>query len=119
MSKTKEIVCIACPIGCHLKAILQDNENITVSGNKCKRGEAYAKEEVVVPKRIVTAVVKTNSSKIPYLPVKVTGPIPKENIAELLNIIYKMEAELPVKSGDPLINDYNNLGIDVVFTRSA
>ncbi len=119
MSKTRELICIACPIGCHLKAVIKDDENITVTGNKCNRGDAYAKEEVVAPKRIVTAVVKTNSGKVPYLPVKITGPILKEKIQELLKAIYQMEAELPVKSGAPLIKDYNNLGIDVVFTRSA
>ena len=117
MSETKELICIACPIGCHLKAV-KDVE-ITVTGNKCSRGEAYAKEEVVAPKRIVTAVVKINSDKTPYLPVKITGPILKEKIPELLKTIYKMEAELPVKAGDLLIKNYNSLGIDIVFTRSA
>jgi CxxC motif-containing protein len=113
----KKLVCIACPIGCSLEAVIGNNGDITVTGNKCKRGEAYAKEEVVAPKRVVTAVVKTNSKKIPYISVKSTCPVPKENIAELLKKIYSMTAELPVSCGDLLLKDFK--GIDVVFTKSA
>lgn len=119
MSETKKLICIACPIGCRLNAEIEGNENITVTGNKCSRGEAYGKEEVVAPKRIVTAVVRSDSEKYPYIPVKITSAIPKENIEELLNTIYSMKALLPVKSGEPLIKNYKGLGIDVVFTRSA
>ena len=37
-SMLKEMVCITCPIGCHL-TIRQDGEEIEVSGNTCPRGK--------------------------------------------------------------------------------
>ena len=34
----KELICICCPMGCHLSV---DIENKKVNGNTCKRGEVY------------------------------------------------------------------------------
>ena len=41
----KELICITCPMSCHLKAVLENDEVVSVSGNTCPRGEAYAKKE--------------------------------------------------------------------------
>ena len=38
----KEMICIVCPRGCHLKV----NDNNEVSGNFCPRGAKYAIEEI-------------------------------------------------------------------------
>ena len=34
----KELICISCPMGCHLKV---DTDKLEVAGNTCKRGEVY------------------------------------------------------------------------------
>ena len=47
MEKIK-LTCIECPMGCDMTATI-DNGLITVVGNTCKRGELYAKNEVVCP----------------------------------------------------------------------
>ena len=39
----KEIICIVCPNGCTLN-VEKNGEEITVTGNKCKRGEEFAGE---------------------------------------------------------------------------
>lgn len=114
----KEMICISCPIGCHMSAEFSNPEDIIVTGNKCKRGEMYAKEEVFSPKRVITAVVKCNSEKIPYIPVKTNKSILKEHIKPLLRAIYDLEVKLPVKIGDKVIANFNNTGVDVVITRS-
>ena len=53
----REMICISCPIGCHLTAEWENEETITISGNKCNRGEIYGREEILAPKRVVTATV--------------------------------------------------------------
>lgn len=112
----KEYICIACPIGCHLELKDEDGE-IEVSGNKCPRGDKYAREEYVAPKRVVTATCKTSGGEI-RIPVKTTGAILKEHIPTLLEDLYKLEVELPVERNFVLFSNYKDSGVDVVTTRS-
>ena len=50
----KEIICITCPKGCHLKV---DEETFAVSGNACPRGAVYGANELRSPVRVVTSTV--------------------------------------------------------------
>ena len=50
----KNLTCIGCPLGCALKVTI-DGENVTVTGNTCKRGADYGAKEVTHPMRIVTS----------------------------------------------------------------
>ena len=36
----RNLTCIGCPLGCALKVTI-DAENVTVTGNTCKRGADY------------------------------------------------------------------------------
>ena len=112
---TKKIICISCPIGCEITATKLDDGYI-ISGNKCARGESYAKEELLSPKRVVTATCQTNSIRYPRLPVKTDKPVPKELIFNLIKEIYKIEVNVPIKSGTPVIKNFNNLNINVIAT---
>jgi CxxC motif-containing protein len=115
----KEYICIACPIGCHLKLNIDSDKNMNVSGNKCKRGEAYAIEEFSEPKRVVTATCAIGLKNMERLPVKTTKPILKEHISPLLDEIYALKLSSPVKRGQTVITNFRNTGIDVVAARSA
>ena len=55
----KELICIECPKGCHLKI----DDELNVTGNTCPRGKVYAVNEMTCPKRIVTSTVVINSNK--------------------------------------------------------
>ena len=54
--EVRELICIGCPLGCPL-TVRMEGEQIEVSGNTCKRGEDYAKKEVLHPARTVTSSV--------------------------------------------------------------
>ena len=73
-----ELTCIVCPQGCRI-SVEQKESEVLVSGNGCKRGEVYAREEVVAPKRVLTSVVSIKNTK-KLLPVKTATAIPKEKI---------------------------------------
>ncbi len=111
-----EMVCISCPIGCRLTVKLE-GETVTVAGNKCPRGEVYGTEEMLSPRRVVTATVATGSPSIPRLPVRTTGALPKENIDELLNRAYRLTVAPPVTKGQVIIRDIMGTGIDLVSSR--
>lgn len=120
---TKEIICISCPIGCHLSVSYRDSENIQaediqVENNKCSRGIIYGQEEILAPKRVVTATCAVKSVKMGRIPVKTTGALLKAYINPLLEDLYKTELTPPVSTGDIIVENFMNSGIDVVATRS-
>lgn len=120
---THEMVCIVCPIGCRLKVDVKEKPGsepeVSVSGNKCPRGEAYAIEEVLAPKRTVTATCRVlGAHHVRRLPVKTSAPLPVEHIDELLSHLYSMKLEAPVSVGDMIVEDVGGTGINVLATRS-
>ena len=48
----RELICIGCPMGCPLTVQLEDGEILSITGQTCKRGEVYARNEVTNPTRI-------------------------------------------------------------------
>lgn len=77
--EVRELTCIGCPLGCPL-TVRMDGSEISVSGNTCKRGEDYAKKEVVNPTRIVTSSVHVAGGEITMVSVKTKQDIPKNKI---------------------------------------
>ena len=112
----RELVCIACPIGCRLVVTTDPSAETTVTGNRCQRGEAYGQEEVLAPKRILTAVVPTDSARFPCAPVRTDHAIRREKVSTLLADLYGRRVTLPVHEGQVLIEDFD--GARVVFTRT-
>lgn len=81
----QKLTCIICPVGCQMTVNIEDNGNISVLGNTCKRGEAYAKSECTNPVRMVTSTIKTNDGTI--VPVKTDKAIPKDMVFECMKKI--------------------------------
>lgn len=106
--------CIMCPLGCDLE-IKEENGNISVAGHTCKKGEVYGKEEFTSPKRVVTALIKTNTGKLKS--VKTDKPIDKGRIFELLELIKNTTVPDSLKIGDAAVK--NALGLcNIVITRA-
>ena len=102
----KELTCIVCPIGCHLCAeVNEKNEVISVSGNTCPRGKAYAEAELTHPTRTLTTTVAVDGREGVMLPVKTDKPISKENLLAAMEILRSVRASLPVKVGDVVLAD--------------
>ena len=111
-------VCISCPLGCRLTVTWEDENDITVKGNKCAKGESYAQEEILAPKRVVTATVRAATGADRRLPVKTSSPLLKEHIPALLTELYRMDFKPPIKCGDVLLRNFEGTGVDLVATRS-
>lgn len=99
----RELTCICCPMGCKITAELNGGQIVSISGNTCKRGEEYAKNECTNPLRTVTSTVMTKNG-VP-LPVKTDRAIPKDKIFECMKIINGATAVTPVKTGDVIVKD--------------
>jgi len=113
-----ELVCIACPIGCRLTVERKAEGEISVSGDRCPKGEVYGREEMLSPKRVVTAVVRTDSPTFPYIPVRTDKPLPRALVSELVGDLARQLVRLPAVRGTVLIEDYRGSGVNVVTTRS-
>ncbi len=115
----KQLICINCPLGCHLEVDDSDKENIKVTGNTCPRGKVYAISEVTAPKRVVTGSVPVANGDVLRVSVKTASPIPKEKIFDCLREIKATRAVAPVHIGDVICSNVCNTGVDVVATRNA
>ena len=71
--KIRELTCIGCPMGCQLRATLEDGVVTAVTGNTCPRGDAYARKECVHPERTVTGTVRVLGGLLPVVPVRTQG----------------------------------------------
>ncbi|MCT4566363.1 MAG: DUF1667 domain-containing protein [Maledivibacter sp.] len=115
--QTKEMVCIVCPIGCHIK-VSKDGDDYNVVGNNCPRGREYGIKELTNPTRVLTTTVKVKGGILNRLPVKTREAISKDKIFECMEIINFTETEAPVSIGDVIIEDMLGTGVDVVASRS-
>ncbi len=113
--REKELTCIVCPMGCTLHAEIDDDGNIlSVCGNTCPRGAAYAKAELTHPTRTLTSTVRLQNRDA-LLPVKTDRPISKEKMADAMKILRTVSACAPVHIGDVIL--HNLLGeADLVAT---
>ncbi len=114
----QEMICISCPLGCRLSLYKDEKEELTVTGNKCKRGVVYAEEEFYSPKRVVTCTCRAESMVLPRLPVRTTTALPKEHIDELLKAAYELTVKPPVSCGQVLIEDFNGTGVNLIASMS-
>ncbi len=114
----KEMTCIVCPNGCRLRVGEKDGE-ITVEGNRCKRGIEFAVSEMTNPVRTISSTVATVFPEFPVLPVKVSKAIPKSKIFDVMKEINKVTVVAPVGAGDVVIADVLGLDADIVASSNV
>ncbi len=112
------ITCINCPMGCRMTVGVENGEVVSVSGNTCKRGDTYARQEVTAPVRMVTAVVPVRGSAMP-VSVKTREPIPKKDIPACMAALRALRLTAPVKAGETVLADVCGSGVDVIATKSV
>ena len=105
-------------MGCRMRAKTENGEVVCVTGFACKRGDAYAREELIAPRRMVTALVRVKGRQEP-LPVKSERPLPKELVFEALAALRAIEVELPVEAGGVVLANALGTGVDFIATASC
>lgn len=116
--ETRELICIGCPLGCPLTVRI-DGENVEVSGNTCKRGDDYARKEVLSPTRIVTSSVHIKNGELEMVSVKTKEDIPKGKIFEIMEEIRRTTVEAPISIGDVVIENCAGTGVPVIATKNV
>ena len=111
-----ELTCIVCPVGCRL-SVTKALEGLKVTGNDCRRGAEYAKDEVTAPKRVLTAVVKVDERER-MLPVKTVEAIPKEKIFLAMEEIKEIIVAPPIYIGQVIKENLVGTAVDLVATKN-
>ena len=117
-SGKRSMICLSCPIGCHLEVAVDSGGEIKVTGNRCPKGLEYAREEYFSPKRVVTATCRSTSRRMHRVPVRTTRPLAVELINDLLAEVYALQLEPPMKAGDPIVRNFRDTGVDVVLATA-
>ena len=112
----KNMICIVCPMGCRLK-VSGEGTALEVSGNKCKKGIAYANDEINNPTRMICTTVKIKGAIHNVIPVKTDRAIPEKYKLDVVKAINDLELSSPVKMGDIIVSDLFGTGVNLVAER--
>ena len=114
----RELTCIGCPLGCALRVFEEDGQ-LRVEGNTCPRGETYAKNEVLCPKRTVTSTVTVRGGTVCRLSVRTKTDIPKDRIPACMEQIKAVTVDAPVEIGDIVLPDVAGTGVPLIATKNV
>ena len=109
----REIICIACPNGCHLSV---DEASLEVTGHTCAIGEEYGRTEVTNPTRVITSIVRMDDGRV--CSVKTSSPIPKGKIFDAMDLLKPIVLKAPVKIGDIIVADICGSGSSWIATKN-
>lgn len=115
----REVVCISCPMGCVMTVELEEGEVLKVTGQTCKRGESYARKEVLSPSRIVTSTVRVEGGRVGMVSVKTREEIPKDRMFQCIKALKGVSVKAPVHIGDVIVTDVAGTGVDVIATKEV
>ncbi len=116
---TREFTCIVCPNGCDITVEYEGKDVKSVTGNLCPRGEFYVKQELIDPRRTIASSVKVEGGVLPLASVRLTKPVPKDRIFDIMEEIRKIRLTAPVAAGTVLVPDILGTGSDLIVTKTV
>lgn len=116
---SSQLICIGCPVGCLITARKREDGDYDITGNTCQKGEAYARNELTAPVRMITSIIRVRGGSARVVPVKTAREIPKGKINACMEEIRAARVNAPVKVGDVLIENVAGTGISVIATGNA
>ena len=94
----KTFTCILCPNGCEIRVQLDGTEILFADGNKCPKGAAYVEQEIKNPVRNIASSVLVVGGTMPLCSVRLTAPVPKSRIFDVMEKMKEDESICPGKS---------------------
>jgi len=117
MKISKEMTCIRCPMGCRL-TVTQEDDQFSVQGHTCRRGQEYGIQEMRCPMRVVTSSVIVNGGRRPVCSVKTAEAVRKADIPAVLEAVKALKITAPVAIGDVVCVNVAGTGVDLVATAN-
>lgn len=113
----QELVCFLCPNSCEL-TVEETEIGLVVGGSHCPRGEVFAKQEFIDPQRILTSSVRIRGAELPLLSVCSDCPVKKRELVPLMEQLRGVECTAPVQSGDVILSNAGEIGVNIIATRT-
>lgn len=114
----KEMICVNCPMGCHLVVEMKDGQVVSVAGNRCPKGEAYGRQECIQPMRYLTTTVRIHGAIHRVLSVISEKEIPLELMKTAMEEVRFAEVKAPVQEGDVVLKNLAGTGVSLIASRS-
>jgi len=118
MITEKHITCITCPLGCDITVRGEEGLITEILGSGCKRGEEYAANEYLDPKRMLTTVVKAEGYRLPVVSVRTDRPVPKDKILECMEILRSIVVTGEIKIGNVIVENILDTGANIIITNN-
>lgn len=115
----KTYTCIICPNGCEITVEYDENGYFNCEGNLCSRGEEYVHREITAPQRTISSSVLVTGGDMPLVSVRLTKPVPKEKIFDIMREIKSISLNAPVEAGTVIVENILGLGSNLIATRSV
>ena len=119
MSVTREFICVLCPNGCSIEAVMEGNplRFFASSGARCPRGEAWLLQEIENPLRMISSSVRVKNGDHPLVSVRTSSPIPLSKVFAVMEEIMALEVDAPVEVGELLLSFPANCNANIISTR--
>lgn len=114
-----EKVCIVCPRGCHLQYSYDQDQQLQVTNNGCKRGPEYLAQELVMPKRMLTTTVRVIGGDIPVVPVYATEYVAKDDVNQIISYLKQISIEAPITCATEIVSEINGIPISICTSRDV
>ena len=115
----KTYTCILCPNGCELSVTYEGKTLQSCTGNLCPNGEKYAAQEISDPRRTIASSVLVTGGELPLVSVRLTAPVPRDRIFDVMARIRALSVPAPVEAGTVLEKNILGLESDLIATRSV
>ncbi len=115
----RELTCICCPTGCSLTVTLESGAVSGVDGGICKRGDEYARREVISPMRMLTTTLPVLNGDRSTVAVKTKGEVPKALLLNCARALRDITLTAPIQAGDVVCPDILGTGIDVIAVKEV
>jgi CxxC motif-containing protein len=115
----REYTCIICPNGCEIEASIEGITIIGIDGAACKKGRDYVEQELINPQRNIATSVCIEGGELPLVSVRLTKPVPKSRIFDVMRVISKVKLIAPVSIKQVIIKNILNLDSDVIATKNV
>ncbi|MFP3896672.1 MAG: DUF1667 domain-containing protein [Anaerolineales bacterium] len=118
MPERREFICITCPVGCTLQAVVEGDELIEIEGGRCSRGADFVREELTDPRRTLTTTVQVEGGILSLVPVRSEAPLPKALLLDVARALREVVLTAPVVQHQVVLEDALGSGVDIITSRS-
>lgn len=116
-TETKAVICVACPLGCHVQVTMEGGRPVKALGAQCRKGLEYAAQEIQDPVRVLATTVPVTGGILPLLPVRTEGPVPRRMLRACMLALAQCRVQAPVRAGQIILENIAGTGVRVIASR--